>query len=133
MSTVANRHCSPGGKSSFVYNHMYSWIIVRHRSVVLIAPSQNRLIPWWTYDQSRIALLHSSAPVDKPYCIRNSSCDIRTGSSWKTNYDYTRFPMENQDWPRIHLRWQYECAGLRYDYSTGKPRPLQIVAAPRLF
>ena len=133
MSTVANRHCSPGRTSSFVYNRMYSWIIVRHLSVVLIAWSQNHLIPGWTYDQSWISLLHSSAPVDKPYCIRNSSWDIRTESSWKTNYEYTRFPTESQEWPKKHIRWQYECAGLRYDYSTDEPRPLKIVAAPRLF
>ena len=98
--------------------------------MVLIEPSQNRLIPWWTYDQPRMSVLHSSPPVDQPYCICNSSWDIRTGSSWKAKYDYPRFPRKGQEWPRIHTRVQYEHL---QGCVTDKPRPFETVAALRLF
>ena len=110
-STVVNRHCSPNGTSSFVYNHTYSWIIVRHRSVVLI--------PWWTDDQSRISVLHSSPPVDQPYWISNSSWDIRTGSSWKANYDFLNGQYANmQDCFMITLRISHATPTLYRSCST---------------
>ena len=79
-STVVNHHCSPNGMSSFVYNCMQSWILVIYYSVVLIAPLQNHLIPWQTYDQPRISALNSSLPIDQPCCVHSLPWDIRNGS-----------------------------------------------------
>ena len=66
--------------SSFVYNCMQSWILVIYYSVVLIAPLQNHLIPWQTYDQPWISALNSSLPVDQPCCVHSLPWDIRNGS-----------------------------------------------------
>ena len=86
-----------------------------------MALSLNRLIPWWTYmyDQPRISILHvySSQPVEQSYCIRNSS--------WVFVLDLHEkqpgLPTEGQEWPRMHVRWQYEYAILRLGCTTSWP------------